>query len=109
MTSGNQITGGILLAGNPFLSGFLSTLVPGLGQIYSGKGERGALILIAAIIVGNLNAIWLSVYAASSPDPDVFWAYALPRFLHDAFAAWGLVFWAWAIYDAYQQVKQCSR
>jgi hypothetical protein len=90
----------------PFLAGVLSLLVPGLGQIYSGKGERGGAILIAAIVVGNLNAIWLSLYATTSAGAHTFWGYALPRILHDLFGAWGLVFLAWQVVDAYQQAKR---
>ncbi len=46
---------------NPYLASLLSVPVPGLGQIYAGKGARGAAILSVTIIVGNLNAIWLSL------------------------------------------------
>ena len=46
---------------SPYLASLLSIPVPGLGQIYTGKGERGATILVVTIIVGNLNAIWLSL------------------------------------------------
>jgi TM2 domain-containing membrane protein YozV len=90
----------------PFLAGVLSLLVPGLGQIYSGKGERGAAILIAALIVGNLNAIWLTLFATASAGTRTFWGYTLPRMLHDLFAAWGLVFLMWQVVDAYRQAKQ---
>lgn len=89
----------------PFLASVLSLLVPGLGQICSGKGERGAAILIAAIMVGNLNAIWLSLFATTSSGPHTFWGYALPRTLHDLFAVWGLVFLVWQVVDAYKQAK----
>jgi TM2 domain-containing membrane protein YozV len=87
------------------LSSILSLLVPGLGQICSGKGERGAIILIAAILVGNLNAIWLSLYGLTSPETNAFWAHALPRILHDVFAAWSIVFYLWQTFDAYRQAK----
>jgi TM2 domain-containing membrane protein YozV len=90
---------------SPFLASFLSLLVPGLGQIYAGNGERGAAILIAAIVVGNLNVIWLSLYATTSSGPHTFWGYALPRILHDLFAAWGLVFLVWQVVDAYRQTR----
>jgi hypothetical protein len=90
---------------NAYLASGLSLLVPGLGQIYSGRSERGAAILIATIIVGNLNAIWLSLHAAASPQPEGFWVYALPRILHDLFAAYGLTFWIWQVVDAYQQAQ----
>jgi TM2 domain-containing membrane protein YozV len=91
---------------NPYLAGFLSLLVPGLGQIYAGKGARGAVILLAVIIVGNLNAIWLSLHVLTTPDPDVFWASTLPRILHRIFAVYGIIFWLWQVVDAYQQTKE---
>jgi hypothetical protein len=91
---------------NPYLAGLLSLLVPGLGQIYAGKGARGAAILLAVILVGNLNAIWLSLYALTTPDPDVFWASALPKILHRIFAVYSLIFWLWQVLDAYQQTKE---
>lgn len=87
---------------NTFLAGVLSLLVPGLGQIYAGESGRGAAILIAAIIVGNLNAIWLSIFATASPATGAFWSYTLPRLLHDLFAAYGLVFWIWQVADAHR-------
>jgi TM2 domain-containing membrane protein YozV len=54
----------------PLLAGILSLLVPGLGQIYAGQGGRGANILFATIVIGNLNTIWLSLYGLSSPGPN---------------------------------------
>jgi hypothetical protein len=93
---------------NPFLAGFLSLLVPGLGQIYAGKSTRGAGILLAVIIVGNLNAIWLSLYALSTPDLSEFWAADLPRILHRIFAVYGILFWLWQVIDAYQQTKESN-
>ena len=91
---------------NRYLAGFLSLLVPGLGQFYTGLRIRGAAILLAVIIVGNLNAIWLSLYALSSPDPDIFWTSTLPRILHDIFVVYGVIFWLWQLVDAYQQAKE---
>lgn len=93
---------------NPYLAGLLSIPVPGLGQIYAGKGERGAAILIVTIIVGNLNAIWLSLHAAADPATNTFWAHSLPRILHDLFAAYGVIFLIWQIIDAYQQAKRSA-
>jgi len=69
------------------------------------KAERGVLILIATIIVGNLNAIWLSLCATTNLEKGSFWAVELPRILHDVFAVYGLVFLAWQIWDAYQLAK----
>jgi len=89
----------------PALAALLSALVPGLGQIYSDKAERGMLILIATIIVGNLNAIWLSLYATTNLENGAFWTVELPRILHDVFAVYGLIFLAWQIRDAYQLAR----
>jgi len=91
---------------NPYLAGFLTLLVPGLGQFYTGAGTRGAAILLAVIIVGSLNAIWLSLYTLSSPDPDSFWAFTLPRILYDIFAVYSIIFWLWQGIDAYQGAKE---
>lgn len=93
---------------NPYLASLLSIPVPGLGQIFAGKGERGADILIATIIVGNLNAIWLSLYAATTPGAKAFWIDTLPRILHDLFAAYGVIFLIWQVVDAFYQVKKSS-
>ena len=90
---------------NPLLASVLSLLVPGLGQIYGGKVERGAAILIAVIIAGNLNAIWLSLAVTTNPGPQPFYSHMLPRILHYLFAAYGVVFWIWQVVDAYQQTK----
>ncbi len=90
---------------NAGLAVVLSLVVPGLGQICSGKSERGAAILIAALLVGNLNAIWLSLYGLTDPESSIFWTYLLPRVLHDVFAAWAVVFWIWQVIDAYHLAK----
>ena len=89
----------------PLLAALISLVVPGLGQIYAGKSERGAAILISVIIVGNLNAIWLSIYSLTSPGSAAFWTYTLPRILHDWFAAFGVIFLIWQVVDAYRQVS----
>lgn len=91
---------------NPYLACLLSLPIPGLGQIYAGKGARGAAILIVTIIVGNLNAIWLTLHASTIPGINAFWAEYFPRFLHDLFAAYGVIFLVWQVIDAYQQVKK---
>jgi len=92
---------------NPIFSGVLSTLVPGLGQMVSGQSVRGAAILIAVIVFGNLNAIWLSTFALSTRVTDSLesWASVLPRVLHDLFAFYGVIFLVWQIVDAYCLAK----
>jgi TM2 domain-containing membrane protein YozV len=88
-------------AKSPYLASVLSFLVPGLGQLYAGEGLRGGMMLFASIVIGSLHAIWLSVHAIASAEATPFWASTLPRVLHDVFAVWSLVFWAWIIVDAY--------
>jgi biotin transporter BioY len=94
---------------NPYLAGLLSIPVPGLGQIYAGKSARCAAILAIIIIVGNLNATWLSMFASMRPETNAFWARSLPRILHDLFAAYGVIFLVWQIADAFQQAKKSTR
>jgi TM2 domain-containing membrane protein YozV len=88
------------LNGKPPLAGFLSLLIPGLGQISAGQGNRGAAILAAAIVIGNLNLIFLLVFAAADRDPGVVWAYWNPRLGHDVMSLWSIAFWLWAMVDA---------
>ena len=90
----------------PFLACLLSLLVPGLGQICAGKSRRGAAILIAVLIVGNLNAIWLSLHGLTSPEN--YWTHQLPLNLHDLFAVYGIIFWIWQVVDAYRQTRVFS-
>lgn len=90
---------------------FLSLLVPGLGQMVAGRGQRGGAILLMVIVVGNLNAIWLSLFSLTSPPSgaSAFWVYILPLYLHKLFAAHGVIFWIWQTMDAYFLVKRGSQ
>jgi len=88
------------------VAGGLSLLVPGLGQIYAGKAGRGAAILAAAIVIGNLNLILLMVFAAAGPDPGRPWAYWIPRIGHDVVSLWSIVLWIWAIVDAHRHASR---
>lgn len=90
---------------NPWLAGLLSILFPGLGQVYAGKRALGAAFMLAFIVIGNLNALWLSIYAGTPTDLS-FYSDTLPRVLHDIFAFYGVVFWLWAAVDAYRLAKQ---
>jgi hypothetical protein len=81
-------------------------LIPGLGQIYSGKGDKGAVILVAAIIIGTMNIIFLPIFMVANANPNIIWAYWIPRIGHDVMAIWGVVFWAWAVWDAYVLAKE---
>ncbi len=91
----------------PIVAGILSLIVPGLGQIYKGEGNKGAAILAAAIVMGNLNIIILPLISMANPvipsgtsDPRALWAYWIPRVFHDILSFWSIVFWLWAVVDA---------
>ena len=86
---------------NRFLAALLSLMVPGLGQIYCGKQDRGAAILVAAIVVGSLNILFLPAFVIANPDPEIAWAYWIPRIGHDIISVWSLIFWAWVVVDAF--------
>ena len=89
---------------NPLIAGVLSLVIPGMGQIYCGKTGLGACFLLAFIIIGNLNAIWLSVFAGAQTDLS-FYSYKFPRLLHDIFAGYGIIFWVWQVINAYRLAK----
>jgi TM2 domain-containing membrane protein YozV len=91
---------------NPIIAGLLSLVIPGMGQIYRGEGNKGALILAAAIVIGNLNIIILPLISIANPvlpppADRALWAYWIPRIVHDILALWSIAFWIWAIVDAY--------
>ncbi len=92
---------------NPIMAGILSLLVPGLGQIYGGHGDKGAAIIAAAIGIGNLNIVVLPLIAMANPGSPTeaekkrtIWAYWIPRVVHDVVSLWSMVFWDWAVWDA---------
>ncbi len=82
---------------SPIAAAMLSLLVPGLGQIYAGKEERGASILVAGIIVGTLALIWQTLFIAYRTG--AFFPYRA------ALTAYALIFWIWQVIDAYKQAK----
>ena len=90
----------------PHLACFLAVIVPGLGHIYVGKRWIGVAILLGVIIIGNLNAIWLSDFAVSQTVPLFFWTDTVPRVLHRMFAFYGIFFWVWQAVDAYRLAKK---
>lgn len=83
--------------GKPVLAAVLSLLVPGLGQIYAGKQERGAAILVAGIIVGTLALIWQTLFLAARGG--AFWWYRV------SLTVYALIFWIWQASDAYNQAR----
>jgi TM2 domain-containing membrane protein YozV len=93
---------------NPFVAGLLSLLVPGLGQIYGGESNKGAAVIAAAVVLGNLNIIILTLISMANPNipttitsnARAIWAYWIPRIGHDVMSLWSIAFWLWAIVDA---------
>ena len=90
------------------VASILSLIIPGMGQIYKGWGARGASILAAAIIFGNLNIMILPLISMANPvippeagDVRGLWAYWIPRVFHDIFSLWCIAFWIWAVVDAW--------
>ena len=90
---------------SPTIAGILSLIVPGLGQMYVGKGDRGAAILVAGIIIGTLALIWQTLYVAYATDLMTY-PYPLYRI---SLAAYAAIFWIWQIADAYTIAKQEHR
>jgi len=97
----------------PCLAGLLSLLVPGLGQIYAGKGDKGAAIVVAAVVIANLNILVLPLIALANPDlgagaphPNAAWAYWIPRVVHDVASLWSIAFWVWAVVDAVRLARE---
>jgi TM2 domain-containing membrane protein YozV len=98
---------------NPYFAGLLSLLIPGLGQIYGGKGLRGAKIIFAAIVIANLNIIILPLIALVNPtipvpanEANAVWKYWIPRITHDVASLWSVAFWVWSAIDAYRVTKK---
>jgi hypothetical protein len=55
---------------NSWIAGTLSLLVPGLGQIYGGESNKGAVVIAASIIIGYLNILILPLISmANSTAP----------------------------------------
>jgi len=90
---------------SPRLACLLSVLFPGLGQVYIEKKALGAAFMLAFIIIGSLNAIWLSIYAGAQTDLS-FFSHTFPRLLHDIFAFYGIIFWIWQAVDVYRSAKK---
>ncbi len=85
---------------NPMLAALLSLLVPGLGQIYAGKSERGVAILVAGIIVGTLALIWQTLFVTSGSPGQFLWPYRI------SLSVYAAVFWVWQVADGYEQTKR---
>ncbi|MGZ7119949.1 MAG: hypothetical protein ACXVH2_09575 [Methanobacterium sp.] len=66
------------MAKNPFLAAFLSFLIPGLEQIYTGKIMMGIVFIVLALILSTATTL-LTIFAG---------------ILY-------IILWLYAIYDAY--------
>ena len=89
----------------PIVASIFSLVIPGLGHLCCGDPKRGLLILVAAIIIGNLNLIFIVLFFQAGIDPSLGWKYWLPRIGHDVVVFWSIVFWVWAVIDAYRCAK----
>ena len=82
------------------LSALLSLFIPGAGQFYLGKRERGALIFLAALAQGYLIPWALDnfkVAQVTAGGIQTSWLWLL-------FA----LFWVWNVYDAYRTAQAKS-
>jgi hypothetical protein len=86
---------------SPVIAGILSLVIPGLGQMYAGKEDRGAAILVAGIIIGTLALIWQTLYIPYSSNQAT---YPYP-FYRISLVSYAVVFWIWQIIDAYRLAK----
>ena len=83
--------------------------------MYGGESNKGAAIVAAAIIIGNLNIIILPLIAVANPvipiahpDARTLWAYWIPRVVHDVLSFWSITFWIWAVADAFSLTAKTS-
>ncbi len=89
----------------PLLAGVPSFLVPGFGQKFGGKENRRAAVLAAAIVIGNLNHLFIPVFLTANAAPETGWAYWLPRVGQNVVALWSVAFWVWVVADAYRMAR----
>ena len=97
----------------PYVAGLLSLFVPGSGHLYAGEGDKGAAIMTAAIVIGNLNIIILPLISMANPPKPTenssarrMWTYSIPRIVHDVISFWSIVFWGWATVDAISTTRK---
>lgn len=97
----------------PIIAAIMSIVIPGLGHMYAGESNKGAIIIAVSIIIGSLNIIILPLIAIANPNitainlhQQSIWAYWIPRIVHDVLALWSIVFLIWVIIDAYKSVNK---
>jgi|FaiFalFF_MnMetaG_3_1042247.scaffolds.fasta_scaffold00238_24 TM2 domain-containing membrane protein YozV len=74
----------------------LSLFIPGFGQIYAGRPERGGAILVASVLVFSTAYLFI----ATTADRGILYQIGA-RYLQ----LLAILFWAWQAYDAYQVAK----
>lgn len=99
---------------NPWVAVALSLLVPGLGQAYARRYDRGFLILGAFLLILALDS-FLAFYLQLQVN-DV-WAWAIENLLaSQLFQGFGLLWWlglntagwVWVLHDAYRCARRGS-
>jgi len=99
---------------NPWVAVGLSLLVPGLGQAYGGRYDRGFAILGAFLLILALDS-FLAFYLQLQLN-DV-WAWAAEHVVtFQLFQGLGLLWWlglnaagwAWVLHDAYRCARRAS-
>lgn len=78
----------------PILSLILSVILPGLGQMYNGRMEKGLLFLVAAVAIGFLGIV-LSIITFG-----LVWLIFGPAYV---------VLWIFNIYDAYTEAERYNQ
>ncbi len=111
VNSTHQLLKGKAVKRSPLFASILSLVAPGAGQMYAGEANKGAAILAAAIVIGNLNIIILPLISMANPETPLaesraLWAYWIPRVFHDILSFWSIAFWLWAVWDAYVITKR---
>jgi histidine triad (HIT) family protein len=84
------------------ISLLLSLLIPGLGHIYAGKGNKGTAIFSASILISSLNILFILFFKTSTLDLGSL-SWKIIRTGHLIIAIWSFVFWIWVLIDSYQE------
>ncbi len=77
---------------NRWIAAILSFFLPGFGQIYLGRAERGAFILVGFILVFTAAYFFI----AQTTGRGILFEIG-SRYLQ----LLAILFWAWQVYDAY--------
>ncbi len=81
---------------NRWIAAILSFFLPGFGQIYAGKAERGASILVGFILVFTAAYFFIAQTTGRGILFDIG-----SRYLQ----LLAILFWVWQVYDAYRLTK----